>query len=111
MRGRSGTPAHVYSGALIDERYRALDARVRGRAAPAALRHQGQRDARRRPRGCARSAPAPTPTPAARSRSPCAPASRPADIVFTGVGKTRAELERAVGLGVARDQRRVAGRS
>ena len=39
-------------------------------------------------------------TPVARSPSPSAPASRPDDIIFTGVGKTHAELVQAVTLGV-----------
>ena len=49
---------------------------------------------------CAVSAAAPTPTRAARSTSRCAPGSSPAQIVFTGVGKTTAELAHAIDLGV-----------
>jgi diaminopimelate decarboxylase len=94
-----GTPVHVYSSAAIDERYRALDAAFAGH--PHRLHY------------------------ALKANSTLAIASRlaslgagadansggelevalrtgfaPADIVFTGVGKSRAELERAIALGV-----------
>ncbi len=95
-----GTPAHVYSAVAIDERYRALDRalstvphrlhyalkanstlavvrRLRALGAHADVNSGGELDVAMRA-GFA-----------------------PGDIVFTGVGKTPAELERAIGLGVA----------
>jgi diaminopimelate decarboxylase len=94
-----GTPVHVYDGAAIDSRYHALDqafashphrlhyaiksnatraivARLHQLGAGADANSGGEIDLALRA-GFA-----------------------PADIVFTGVGKTRAELERAVALGV-----------
>ena len=71
-----------------------------GYPARAALRAQGELDARRSRGCCATSAAPPTPTRSGRSRSRGAPASRRADIVFTGVGKSAAELECAVPLGL-----------
>ena len=95
-----GTPVHIYSAAAIDARYRALDAafahyphrvhyalkanstlaiaaRLRALGAGADANSGGELDVARRA-GFA-----------------------PADIVMTGVGKTRAELTQAVALGVA----------
>ena len=58
-----------------------------------------------------RSAAPPTRTRSGRSRSPRAPASRRADIVFTGVGKSPAELECAVRARPEGDQRRIGRRA
>ena len=98
---RPGTPVHVYSARARRRAVpRARTPRCRRRAAPAALRDQSQFDARHRAPAARRSARAPTPIPAANSKSRCAPVSRPPTSSCTGVGKTRAELERAIGLGV-----------
>ena len=105
-----GTPVFVYSAQAIRDAYTGIDGRLPAIRTPSTTR------SRPTPRWrccacCASSAAAPTPTPAARFASRSAPASRPADIVFTGVGKTREELEFAVAAGRGHDQRRVAGRA
>jgi len=96
----TGTPVHVYSAALIDERYNALD---RSFASwPHRLHYAIKANATlaivRRMRGLGARADA-------NSGGEIEVALRagfgPADIVFTGVGKTAAELERAVGLKLA----------
>ena len=109
-RGRHAR-ARLQPRPLIDERYRALDAAFGG--VPHRLHYAIKANATlaRRPPDARSSARAPTPTPAARSRWRCGRASRPTEIVFTGVGKTRAELERAIGAGRGRHQRRVARRN
>ncbi len=95
-----GTPTHVYSGALLSERYRAYDGAftaiahrvhyaIKANATTAIVKHM-------RHLGAAADV---------NSGGELEVALRagfaPSDIVFTGVGKTHAELERAVGLGLA----------
>ena len=95
----AGTPTHVYSGPLIDARFRELDAAFA--AVPHhlhyAIKANATLDVARRLHGLGAGADA-------NSGGAIEVALRagfaPADIVFTGVGKTPAELERAVALGV-----------
>jgi diaminopimelate decarboxylase len=94
-----GTPTHVYSGPHIDARFRELDAAF----SPVphrlhyAIKANATLDVVRRLRRLGAGADA-------NSGGEIEVALRagfePDDIVFTGVGKTAAELERAVGLGV-----------
>jgi diaminopimelate decarboxylase len=96
----AGTPVHVYSGAVIDERYRALDRALS--PVPHRLHYAIKANATlgvvRRLRALGARADV-------NSGGELEVALRagfaPGDIVVTGVGKTRAELERAIGLGVA----------
>lgn len=94
-----GTPTHVYSGALLDERFRRLDAAFAGvpHRLHYAIKANATLDVVRRLRLHGAGADA-------NSGGEIEVALRagftPDDIVFTGVGKTRAELERAVALGV-----------
>src|ERR1051326_8284216 len=100
IAGEVGTPVHVYSAALMAERHRALEAAfashphrfhyaIKANATLAVVRLM-----RRLGLGAD-----------ANSGGEIEVALRagfaPADIVFTGVGKSRAELERAVTLGVS----------
>jgi diaminopimelate decarboxylase len=95
-----GTPTYVYSAGLIDERYRRLDAAYA--RYPHRLHYAIKANAtggivrRLRQLGAAADA---------NSGGEIEVALRagfaPGEIVFTGVGKTRGELERAVGLDVA----------
>jgi diaminopimelate decarboxylase len=95
-----GTPVHVYSAALIRERYRALDSAfasrphrlhyaIKANSTTAVVRELKSLGARAD----------------ANSGGEIEVALRagfsPDQIVFTGVGKTRSELERAISLGVA----------
>ena len=64
------------------------------------LRAQGQLDAGHRPAAARAWAARPTPTRWARSTWRCACGFTPGEIVFTGVGKSADELERAVTLGL-----------
>ncbi len=95
-----GTPVHVYSAALIRERYRALDSAfaahthrlhyaIKANSTTAVVRELRSLGARAD----------------ANSGGEIEVALRagfsPDQIVFTGVGKTRSELERAISLGVA----------
>jgi diaminopimelate decarboxylase len=95
----TGTPVHVYSGALIEERWRAFDAALAGSAHRVhyALKANATVAVVRRLRSLGARADV-------NSGGELEVALRagfaPHDIVFTGVGKTRAELERAVRLGV-----------
>jgi len=95
----TGTPVHVYSAALIDERYRALDHALAG--TPHRLHYALKANATL---GIARRLQALGAGADVNSSGELEVALRagfaPADIVVTGVGKTRAELERAIGLGV-----------
>lgn len=96
---QEGTPVHVYSGGLLTERYQALDAAFSGY--PHRLHYAIKANATlavvRRMRELGASADA-------NSGGEIEVALRagmaPADIVFTGVGKSRSELARAVTLGV-----------
>ena len=96
---RVGTPAHVYSGALIDERYRLLDRAFA--SIPHRLHYAIKANATV---GIARRFRALGAGADANSGGEIEVALRagfdPSDIVFTGVGKTTAEIERAVTLGV-----------
>jgi diaminopimelate decarboxylase len=96
----AGTPVHVYSGAVIDERYRALDRALAG--VPHRIHYALKANAtlavvtRLRALGARADV-------NSGGELECALRAgfAPADIVVTGVGKTRAELDRAIGLGVA----------
>ncbi|HET9368769.1 MAG TPA: hypothetical protein VFO19_00915, partial [Vicinamibacterales bacterium] len=96
---QTGTPVHVYSGALIDARYRALDQAFAAR--PHGLHYAIKANATlavvRRLRELGASADANS---GGEIEVALGAGYAPSDIVFTGVGKTRAELERAVTLGV-----------
>jgi diaminopimelate decarboxylase len=95
----AGTPVHVYSGALIAARYRELDAAFGGY--PHRLHYAIKANATLAVVGRLRELGA---SADANSGGEIDVALRagfaPGDIVFTGVGKTRAELERAIALGV-----------
>lgn len=97
---QTGTPLHVYSAALMEARYRAFDAAFSGHPHRVhyAIKANATLGVVRRFRELGSAADA-------NSGGEIEVALRagfaPADIVFTGVGKTRAELERAVSLGVA----------
>jgi diaminopimelate decarboxylase len=96
---RVGTPAHVYSAALVEERFRALDAAFA--SVPHRLHYAIKANATvglvRRMRALGAGADA-------NSGGEIEVALRagfdPSDIVFTGVGKTVEEIDRAVALGV-----------
>lgn len=96
----AGTPVHVYSGRLITERYRQLDAAFASYPAHR-LHYAIKANATLAVVRCLRELGAAAD---ANSGGEIEVALRagfaPADIVFTGVGKTRAELERAVPLGL-----------
>lgn len=100
IAAEAGTPVHVYSGALIDERYRALDASLA--SVPHRLHYAVKANATvaiaRRLRAAGARADV-------NSGGELEVALRagfsPEDIVFTGVGKTHDELERAVRLNLA----------
>lgn len=95
-----GTPAHVYSGALIDERFQLLDRALAGTRHKLhyAIKANATIGIARRLRALGAGADV-------NSGGELEVALRagyaPNDIVFTGVGKTRAELERAIGIGVS----------
>ena len=95
-----GTPAHVYSASMIDQRYRTLDAALS--SVPHQLHYAIKANSTLAivRRLCALGSGAD-----ANSAGELEVALRagftPSAIVCTGVGKTRAELERAIGLGVA----------
>ena len=105
----TGTPVHVYSGAAIDDRYRALDAAFAGYPHRLHYALKANSTLAIASRLAALGAGAD-----ANSGGELEVALRtgfaPADIVFTGVGKSRAELERVVGAWRRRHQHRVAGR-
>ena len=95
----AGTPTHVYSGSMIDARYRGLDRAFARR--PHRIHYAIKANAtlalvrRMRALGAGVDANSGGEIEVARRAG-----ATPDDIVFTGVGKTRAELECAVGLGV-----------
>jgi len=95
-----GTPAHIYSGALIDERYRLLDHALSG--VPHRLHYAIKANSTlavvRRLRALGSGADANS---AGELEIALRAGFSPDEIVCTGVGKTRAELDRAIGLGVA----------
>lgn len=95
-----GTPTHVYSGALLAERYRAYDGAfsgiahrvhyaIKANATTAIVRQMRQLGA------------AADVNSGGELEVALRAGFAPAEIVFTGVGKTHAELERAVALGLA----------
>ena len=95
-----GTPLYVYSAATIAGRYRAIDDAFASLSPRDPLRAEGELDAGDR-------APAARPRQQRRRelrrrdrRRAAAPVSLPSQIVFTGVGKTPAELGQAIDLGV-----------
>lgn len=96
----TGTPVHVYSGAAMDARYRALDTAFAGR--PHRIHYAIKANAtlavvrRMRELGAGADANSAGEIEVARRAG-----FRPDEIVFTGVGKTPAELAWAVGLGLA----------
>jgi diaminopimelate decarboxylase len=96
----SGTPVHIYSGACIAERFRAFDAPFASQ--PHRIHYALKANSTLALVALLRSLGA---SADANSGGEIALARRagfaPADIVFTGVGKTNAELELAVTLGVA----------
>lgn len=96
----AGTPVHVYSAVLMADRYRAFDAAFAGH--PHRLHYALKANSTL---GVARLIRSLGAAADANSGGEIEVALRagfaPEDIVFTGVGKTRAELERAVSLGVA----------
>lgn len=95
-----GTPTYVYSAALLTERFRALDAAFA--AVPHRLHYALKANStmavvrRLREAGAAADA-----NSGGELEVALRAGFQPAEIVFTGVGKTRAELERAVSLGLA----------
>jgi len=99
IAGSVGTPVHVSSAALIDSRYRALDAAFSG--CPHRLHYAIKANATLAIVGRLRALGA---SADANSGGEIEVALRagyaPADLVFTGVGKTAAEIDRAVALGV-----------
>jgi diaminopimelate decarboxylase len=94
-----GTPVHVYSAALIAERYRALDAAFEGY--PHACHYAIKANATLRVVALLRRLGARADANSGGEIEVALRAGFPPDqIVFTGVGKSRIELERAVGLGL-----------
>ena len=96
----AGTPLHVYSAPLIEARYRAFD------RAFAAARHRLHYALKANStlaivRRLAALGAAADANSAGELEIALRAGLAPSDIVCTGVGKTRAELERAIGLGVA----------
>ena len=93
---RFGTPCYVYSRAAIEAAYREFDDGPRGRRPPRLLRGEGElqpRGARRAARAWARAS---TSSPAASSRA-CSPRAARADrVIFSGVGKSEAEIRAAL---------------
>ena len=95
IAARVGTPCYVYSAAAIRDGLPAPGRGLRRLSARDSLRAQGQLDARHRPAAQGARAAASTPTRWARSTSRCAAAFSPSQIMFTGVGKSADELDRA----------------
>lgn len=94
-----GTPTHVYSGAHIDARFRELDAAFGSvpHRLHYAIKANATLDVVRRLRRLGAGADANS---GGEIEVALRAGFRPEDIVFTGVGKTPAELERAIALGV-----------
>src|SRR5215468_6529499 len=96
----AGTPAYVYSASLIDQRYQRLDRALSG--VPHRLHYAIKANSTlaivRRLRALGSAADANS---AGELEIALRAGFAPSDIVCTGVGKTRAELDRAIGLGVA----------
>jgi diaminopimelate decarboxylase len=96
----AGTPVHVYSAALIAERYQALDAALGDypHRLHYALKANSTLAVVRLMRELGASADANS---GGEIEVALRAGYKPREIVFTGVGKTRTELDRAVTLGVA----------
>ena len=104
-RATSTAPASIRDGLP------AARCRLRRLSARHSLRAQGQFDARHRAAAARTSAAASTPTRWAKSTSRCAAAFAPDQIMFTGVGKSADELDRARVARAQGHQRRVARRA
>jgi diaminopimelate decarboxylase len=96
----AGTPAYVYSASLIDQRYQLLDRALSGvlHRLHYAIKANATLAIVRRLRALGSGADANS---AGELAIALRAGFRPEDIVCTGVGKTRAELDQAIGLGVA----------
>jgi len=96
----AGTPVHVYSSALMAERFQALDAALADypHRLHYAIKANSTLGVVRLMRELGASADANS---GGEIEVALRAGFKPPDIVFTGVGKTRAELDRAVSLGVA----------
>ena len=100
IAAETGTPVHVYSGPLIDERFAALDRACAGwpHRLHYALKANATLAIVRRMHGLGAGADANS---AGEIQTALRAGFTPDQIVCTGVGKSRAELEQAVGLGVS----------
>ena len=96
----TGTPVHVYSGAVIDERFAALDRAFDGwpHRLHYALKANATLALVRRMRELGAGADANS---SGELQTALKAGFTPDQIVCTGVGKSRAELEQAIGLGVS----------
>ena len=96
----TGTPVHVYSGAVIDERFAALDRAFDGwpHRLHYALKANATLALVRRMRELGAGADANS---SGEIQTALRAGFTPDQIVCTGVGKSRAELEHAIGLGVS----------
>jgi diaminopimelate decarboxylase len=100
IAAETGTPVHVYSGALIDERFAALDRAFEGwpHRLHYALKANATLALVRRMRELGAGADANS---SGEIQTALRAGFTPDQIVCTGVGKSRAELEHAIGLGVS----------
>ena len=100
IAAETGTPVHVYSGPLIDERFSALDRACAGwpHRLHYALKANATLAIVRRMRALGAGADANS---AGEIQTALRAGFTPDQIVCTGVGKSRGELEQAVGLGVS----------
>ncbi len=96
----TGTPVHVYSSSLVDERFRRFDRAFGGcpHRVHYAMKANSTLAVLRRFQALGSGADANS---GGEIEAALRTGFTPAQIVFTGVGKTRDELERAVALGVA----------
>ena len=99
IAAETGTPVHVYSGAVIDERFAALDRAFEGwpHRLHYALKANATLALVRRMRELGAGADANS---SGEIQTALRAGFTPDQIVCTGVGKSRAELEHAIGLGV-----------
>ena len=100
IAAETGTPVHVYSGAVIDERFGALDRAFDGwpHRLHYALKANATLAVVRRMRALGAGADANS---SGEIQTALRAGFTPDQIVCTGVGKSRAELEHAIGLGVS----------
>jgi diaminopimelate decarboxylase len=100
IAAETGTPVHVYSGALIDERFAALDRAFAGwpHRLHYALKANATLAIVRRMRELGAGADANS---SGEIQTALRAGFTPDQIVCTGVGKSRAELQHAIGLGVS----------